>query len=81
MDRRYGKGKPLELFYTDAFLRQAYKDWIKKIVTRTNTITKQRYIDDPTILAWEIANEPRNPRDRSGKQICNWVHDIAKYIK
>jgi hypothetical protein len=42
----------LQLFYADDLLRGYYKDWITHIVTRTNTITGQRYVDDPTILAW-----------------------------
>ena len=42
----------MPLFYTDPILRAHFKDWIDHIVTRTNTVTGQRYIDDPTILAW-----------------------------
>jgi mannan endo-1,4-beta-mannosidase len=35
-------------------------------VTRINTVTNETYKDDPTILAWELINEPRCPSDPSG---------------
>ncbi|KAG6860679.1 hypothetical protein C0995_008671 [Termitomyces sp. Mi166 len=40
-----------DLFYTDATVQAAYKNYIKTFVTR--------YKDEPTILGWELANEPR----------------------
>lgn len=36
------------------------------IILRKNTFTGVVYRDDPTILAWDIANEPSNPGDDSG---------------
>lgn len=52
VDRGLGKGKELGLFYSDSTLLSYFKQWVKHIVTRTNTITGQRYVDDPTIFAW-----------------------------
>lgn len=52
VDKGLGEGKDKELFFTDESLKAKYKDWLKKIITRTNTITGQKYIDDPTILAY-----------------------------
>lgn len=51
VDNGLGEGKDKELFFTDESLREKYKEWLQKIITRTNTITGQKYIDDPTILA------------------------------
>lgn len=45
-------GQPIELFYTEPDIRNFYKAWLKKIITRTNTITGLPYKDDPTIMAW-----------------------------
>jgi len=88
VDQGIGPGNDAELFYTNPTLRSAYKDWIKHLITRNNTLTGQRYIDDPTILAWELLNEPRaadnyekNQGLVPGKMVCDWVWDVAAYIK
>jgi mannan endo-1,4-beta-mannosidase len=87
VDQKYGPGQPLELFYTDAFLRQQYKDYVKTIITRTSTLTGLKYKDDPTIMAWVLANEPRAPnfeKDRGlkpGEMICNWVKEMSNYVR
>lgn len=39
------------------------------MLTRVNTINKLAYKDDPTILSWELINEPRCPSDLSGKTV------------
>ncbi len=46
-------------FYTDPEIRGWYQEWIEHLLNRTNTITGIAYKDDPTIMAWELANEPR----------------------
>ena len=42
---------------------QAYKSYVKMIVTRTNTKTNIKYSEDPTIFALELANEPHTTDD------------------
>ncbi|CAA3032856.1 mannan endo-1,4-beta-mannosidase 5-like, partial [Olea europaea subsp. europaea] len=51
----------------------------QRIVTRFNTITKITYKDDPTIMAWELMNEPRCQADYSGK--TGWVQEMATFVK
>jgi mannan endo-1,4-beta-mannosidase len=46
-------------FYTDPQIRQWFKDWIETLLTRVNTYTGVAYKDDPTIMLWELGNEPR----------------------
>nr|XP_009789472.1 PREDICTED: mannan endo-1,4-beta-mannosidase 1-like isoform X2 [Nicotiana sylvestris] len=53
----------------------------QKVITRFNTITKVAYRDDPTIMAWELINEPRNQADYSGKTINAWVQEMASFVK
>ena len=36
-----------------------YHDFIETVMMRENTITGVLYKDDPTIMAWQLANEPR----------------------
>jgi len=46
-------------FITDPCAKQLYKDYIHYTLNRENSLTHIHYKDDPTILAWELANEPR----------------------
>src|SRR5215468_8638853 len=46
-------------FYGNARAVSYYLDHVTKIVTRVNPFTNRSYRDDPTIMAWELANEPR----------------------
>lgn len=67
---------------------QAYKNYIHKIVTRVNTITGVAYINDPTVFAWELANEPHcndGYEDKlgvpRGSIVRAWVAEMAAYVK
>lgn len=47
--------------------RDAFKNYVKAILTRRNSITGVLYKDDPTIMAWDLANEPWVLGDDSGQ--------------
>ncbi|XP_038681023.1 mannan endo-1,4-beta-mannosidase 4-like [Tripterygium wilfordii] len=68
-------------FFTNAVVKQYYKNHVKTVLTRINTITGVAYKDDPTIFAWELMNEPRSTTDLSGKQVQSWVEEMAAYLK
>lgn len=68
-------------FYTNAVVKGYYKNYVKKVLTRLNTITGIAYKDDPTIMAWELINEPRCQVDYSGKTINVWVQEMGSYVK
>lgn len=71
-------------FYQSKKAQTEWRKTIKKIVTRTNTITGKSYINDPTILSWQLANEPRagnsKANDKEKAIYVKWVNDTAKYI-
>ncbi|KAG5044215.1 hypothetical protein JHK87_008130 [Glycine soja] len=67
-------------FFSHPVIKQYYKNHVKTILTRKNTITGLTYKDDPTIFAWELMNEPRCS-ELSGKQIQDWVREMAAYVK
>ncbi|KAL3840295.1 hypothetical protein ACJIZ3_024886 [Penstemon smallii] len=52
-------------FFTNSVVQGFYKNHIKAI----NSITGLVYKDDPTIMAWELMNEPRGTSDASGRTI------------
>ncbi|KAG9458403.1 hypothetical protein H6P81_002911 [Aristolochia fimbriata] len=56
-------------FYTIPVIKGYYKNHIKRVVTRFNSITKTMYKDDPTIMAWELINELRCQADYSGNTV------------
>lgn len=68
-------------FYTDTNCRQFYRDHVTTVLNRVNTISGKRYRDDPTILGWELANEPRCESDPSGDVLQEWIETMATYIK
>ncbi len=73
-------------FYESAPANALYRDYVKALLTRTNSITKTPYADDPTIMAWQLANEPRPGADASpGHNVLTafyrWIDETAAFIK
>jgi mannan endo-1,4-beta-mannosidase len=76
-------------FYTDPVIKGWYKNWIAHVLNRQNTITGLRYKDDPTIMTWELGNEPRclsagaYPRspDCTTETLTRWADELTTYIK
>jgi mannan endo-1,4-beta-mannosidase len=66
-------------FYGNPRAVSYYLDHVTKIVTRVNSYTQAPYRDDPTIMAWELANEPRPLRHVDS--YLAWVAASAQRIK
>jgi mannan endo-1,4-beta-mannosidase len=58
-----------------------YEEFIKYVVTRTNTYNGIKYTEDPTIMSWEIANEPRALNNENIPAFEKWISRTAAYIK
>ncbi len=67
-------------FYTNPLLKQWYKDYVGMVLNRLNTLTGITYKDEPAVLMWELANEPRSS-DRSGSLVSAWVNEMSTFIK
>ena len=84
----YGLNKHHE-FYTDARVKQAFKDWIAHIVGHTNSLDGVPYRDDPAIFGWELANEPRCKNATKFDSLegwdkttmVRWAEEMSAYIK
>ncbi|KAA1098560.1 hypothetical protein PGT21_036496 [Puccinia graminis f. sp. tritici] len=65
-------------FYNDTSISLITQGWfrdhIKTVIDRVNTVTGIAYKDDPTIMTWELSNEPQDPPQ-------SWVADTSDYIK
>jgi mannan endo-1,4-beta-mannosidase len=70
-----------DAFYTDPRVREAYKAWLEHLALRKNHLTGRTYRDDPTIFAWELANEPRSPTGTETRVITDWASDMSRHLK
>ncbi len=73
-------------FYTNEKAQAMYRAYVAMLLNRRNTLTGIRYADDPTIMAWELANEPRpgeRPGDDEGgfRTFLAWVDATSTYIR
>ncbi|KAI0044232.1 glycoside hydrolase family 5 protein [Auriscalpium vulgare] len=75
-----GSGQPHDYFYSNSQVISAYKNYVKAFVGR--------YVNEPGILGWELANEPRCTGSTSAKSgscttstITSWVSTLSSYIK
>ena len=63
--------KALELYY----------NYIKSIISRTNSITGRAYKDEPAIMAWQLCNEPRAFGKENKELFAKWISEAAALIK
>jgi mannan endo-1,4-beta-mannosidase len=71
-------------FYRDAKAQEIYHDAIRRLVERKNSVNGRVYSADPTIMAWQLANEPRPGADGNSKyfpDFSHWIDDTAGYLK
>lgn len=68
-------------FHQCAECKDLFRDHIKYMIGRTNQITGKAYVDDPTIMSWELANEPRAFNNANKEPFIKWVQETSAYIK
>jgi mannan endo-1,4-beta-mannosidase len=86
---RWRGGQYHDDFYTDPMIRTWYKNWIAHLLERTNTYNGLKYKNDPTIMTWELGNEPRclsagaYPRSPNctTQTLIAWADEMSTYIK
>lgn len=66
-------------FYESAPARAAFLHHVAWILGRRNAYTGIVYRDEPAIMAWELANEPRGVDKPDAMR--TWIDDIARFIK
>ncbi|GLU06428.1 hypothetical protein SLE2022_234650 [Rubroshorea leprosula] len=68
-------------FYFDPSIRRYFKNYVKAILTRKNTITGIEYRNDPTIFGWELMNEPRCMSDPFGDTLQDWIEEMSAFVR
>ena len=71
-------------FYAMPKAQAWYRDAIRTVIGRTNSISGVAYVDDPTVMSWQLANEPRPGSDKGGRANVpgydQWVDQTAAFI-
>jgi mannan endo-1,4-beta-mannosidase len=72
-------------FYRDARAQEAFRAAVKQLIGRKNSVNGRPYNADPTIMSWQLANEPRPGSDANAKPhydvFVKWQSDTAGFIK
>ena len=72
-------------FYATPAANELYLAYAAHLIQRRNTINGRIYRDDPTIMTWELANEPRPGTDdeatmKDVPRFCDWVDATGRFI-
>lgn len=65
-------------FFSTPAATEAYEQHIAGMINRVNTYTNRTYKEDPTIMAWQLANEPRGILKKGAYK--RWVKRTAAFI-
>lgn len=73
-------------FYAIPAAQELYLDFTARLIARRNTVNGRLYHADPTIMTWELANEPRPGVDseetmKDVPRFCDWVDATARFIR
>ena len=73
-------------FYGNPAAVAMYHHYVRTLVTRTNSVTGRRYVDDPAIMSWQLANEPRPGGSDVAikRQLAGylaWINGTSRLIK
>ena len=79
-------GWPAYMEYVKQFQRSdsakaLFAKHVAYIVSRTNRYNQMKYTDDPTIMSWQIGNEPRAFSDENKEPFARWMASVAAQIK
>ncbi len=65
--------------YSEPAAKQLYMEGVKRWVMRVSTLNGKPYREDPTILSWQLANEPRGFENVDA--FNQWIVESARAIK
>lgn len=71
----------VRLFYSCEECMEDYWHFVKMVLNRTNQLTGKKYINEPGIMAWEIANEPRPMRVSAIEAYKQFLQRTGSMIK
>jgi mannan endo-1,4-beta-mannosidase len=80
------QGWPTYMKYVKDFVfndsaKALFANHVRFILNRTNRYTHCLYKNDPTIMSWQIANEPRAFSQEGKAPFKEWLREVSKLIK
>lgn len=73
--------KFVQQYATSDSAQKLFANYVNDIITRTNRYTGVKYTDDPVIMSWQIANEPRAFSDENKEPFARWMATVAAQIR
>jgi mannan endo-1,4-beta-mannosidase len=72
-------------FYGNEAANRFYRDYIRSLIMRRNSVNGRFYFEDPTIMAWQLANEPRPGAvgpfgEQNAAEFYRWIDQTAAFI-
>ena len=68
-------------YATSEKAHKLFYDYVRFIISRTNRYTNVAYVDDPAIMSWQIANEPRAFGKEELQPFTNWLKEASALIR
>lgn len=58
-----------------------FLDHVKHVLSRTNRYTGDKYVDDPTIMSWQVGNEPRVFSEEGKEAFAKWLGEATALMR
>jgi mannan endo-1,4-beta-mannosidase len=72
-------------FYREPRAQETFRAAVRQLIGRRNSVNGRAYNADPTIMSWQLANEPRPGSDANSRPhhaaFAQWLDDTAGFIK
>lgn len=82
------RDRPGVAFWTDAQLREDFRQLMHEVLNRRNTVTGRLYRDEPAILAWQLGNELDSyfpdrgmDYDEGLEVLTTWSLEMAAFLR
>jgi mannan endo-1,4-beta-mannosidase len=66
-------------FYTSDSAQTLFERYARTLINRRNRISGVYYRDDPTVMSWQLSNEPRG--FAQGDAFVRWVNRAGAFVK
>ncbi len=68
-------------FPTCSEAKQYFAGYVRDMITRNNRYTNIEYVDDPTIMSWQVGNEPRAFSGENKEAFATWMAEVTTLIR